>query len=100
MKERTHETVDGNVRRWCDFAKRKKLPFLITEMGSFAYGRLFLGERDMEGPASHTCAVSDAQFCCGRDTQRGKTPRSEIPLGSVKGRGIRPDTIQPDCPDE
>jgi hypothetical protein len=58
----THETVDGNIRRWCDFAKRKKLPFMITEMGSFAYGRLFWGEKDMEGPASHTCAVSDAQF--------------------------------------
>jgi hypothetical protein len=58
----THEMVDGSIRRWCDFARRKKLPFLVTEMGSFAYGRLFWGERDMEGPASHTAAVSDAQF--------------------------------------
>ena len=54
--------VDGSIRRWCDFARRKNLPFLVTEMGSFAYGRLFWGERDMEGPASHTAAVSDAQF--------------------------------------
>lgn len=58
----THEMVDGSIRRWCDFARRKQLPFLVTEMGSFAYGRLFWGERDMEGPASHTCAISDAQF--------------------------------------
>jgi hypothetical protein len=58
----THEMVDGSVRRWCDFARRKHLPFLVTEMGSFSYGRLFWGERDMEGPASHTCAISDAQF--------------------------------------
>lgn len=58
----THEMVEGSVRRWCDFARRKGLPFLITEMGSFAYGRLFWGERDMEGPASHTAAISDAQF--------------------------------------
>ena len=58
----THEMIDGSVRRWCDFARRKHLPFLITEMGSFAYGRLFWGERDMEGPSSHTAAVSDAQF--------------------------------------
>lgn len=58
----THEMVDGCVRRWCDFARRKRLPFLITEMGSFAYGRMFWGERDMEGPAGHTCALSDAQF--------------------------------------
>ena len=58
----THEMIDGSVRRWCDFARRKQLPFFITEMGSFAYGRLFWGERDMEGPASHTAAISDAQF--------------------------------------
>ena len=58
----THEVVDGNVRRWCDFARRQKKPFFVAEMGSFAYGRLFYGERDMEGPASHTCAISDAQF--------------------------------------
>jgi len=58
----THEMIDGSVRRWCDFARRKHLPFMITEMGSFAYGRLFWGERDLEGPASHTAAVSDAQF--------------------------------------
>jgi hypothetical protein len=38
------------------------MPFMITEMGSFAYGRMFWGERDMEGPASHTCAISDADF--------------------------------------
>ncbi len=66
----THEMVGGSVRRWCDFARRKKLPFFITEMGSFAYGRLYWGERDMEGPASHTCAVSDAQFIV-RSLQRG-----------------------------
>ncbi len=58
----SHEMVDGTIRRWCDFARRKGLPFFVTEMGSFAYGRLFWGERDMEGAASHTCAVSDAQF--------------------------------------
>lgn len=58
----THETINGNVQRWCDFARRVNKPFIISEMGSFAYGRLFWGERDLEGPASHTAAISDAQF--------------------------------------
>ncbi len=58
----THEMVDGAVRRWCDFSARQHKPFFITEMGSFAYGRFFWGERDMDGAASHTCVLSDAQF--------------------------------------
>lgn len=58
----SHEMIDGSVRRWTDFCKRINKPFMITEMGSFAYGRLFWGEKDMTGPSTHTCAISDAQF--------------------------------------
>jgi hypothetical protein len=58
----TQEFLQNTVRRWVDFASQQNKPFLITEMGSFYYGRNFWGERDFEQVGSHTAAITDAQM--------------------------------------
>ncbi len=58
----TMSEMERYLRRYADYAHKRGKPMLITELGNMFAGRLFWGERDFEGPASHTSVLMDAEL--------------------------------------
>lgn len=56
------ELTERYLRRYVDYAHKRNKPLLLTEMGNMYSGRLFWGERDFEGPATHTSTLMDAEL--------------------------------------
>lgn len=56
------ELTDRYIRNMAGYAHNRGKPFFITEMGTFYVGRLFWGERDYDGPSSHTSLIMDAEL--------------------------------------
>lgn len=56
------EMTERYLRRYADYAHKRNKPMFITELGNMYCGRLFWGERDFEGPASHTSVLMDAEL--------------------------------------
>ncbi|MEX0777935.1 MAG: hypothetical protein WD042_19710 [Phycisphaeraceae bacterium] len=56
------ELSERYLRRYADYAHKRGKPLFITELGNMYCGRLFWGERDLEGPATHTSVLMDAEL--------------------------------------
>jgi hypothetical protein len=56
------EMTERYLRRYADYAHKRNKPLFITELGNMYSGRLFWGERDFEGPATHTSLLMDAEL--------------------------------------
>lgn len=54
--------VERYVRRYADYAHKRNKPYFLTEIGNMYCGRLFWGERDFNGPYSHTSLLMDAEL--------------------------------------
>lgn len=56
------EMTERYLRRYADYAHKRNKPLFITELGNMYCGRLFWGERDYEGPATHISVLMDAEL--------------------------------------
>ncbi|MEX1016295.1 MAG: hypothetical protein WDZ31_06070 [Phycisphaeraceae bacterium] len=56
------EMTERYLRRYADYAHKRGKPLFLTELGNMYCGRLFWGERDFDGPASHTSVLMDAEL--------------------------------------
>jgi hypothetical protein len=56
------EMTERYLRRYADYAHKRGKPLFISELGNMYCGRLFWGERDFDGPASHTSVLMDAEL--------------------------------------
>jgi hypothetical protein len=56
------ELTERYLRRYADYAHKRNKPLLLTELGNMYCGRLFWGERDFDGPYSHTAVLMDAEL--------------------------------------
>jgi hypothetical protein len=56
------EVTDRYIYNMAGYAHKRGKPFFVTELGTSYVGRLFWGERDFDGPASHTSLLMDAEF--------------------------------------
>jgi hypothetical protein len=56
------EVTERYLKRYVDYAHKRGKPMFVTELGNMYAGRLFWGERDFEGPASHTSVMMDAEL--------------------------------------
>lgn len=119
---RLSELTEGHLRRYVDYAHKRQKPMFVTELGNFYCGRLFWGERDFDGPASHTSVLMDAELivrglnegvdgflrwafsvkgdCDGRwsfleNTSDGMTPTANVyPMYRLLMRAIRPNATR------
>jgi hypothetical protein len=56
------ELTERYLKRYADYTHKRNKPMFITELGNMYCGRLFWGERDFQGPASHTSVLMDAEL--------------------------------------
>jgi hypothetical protein len=56
------ELTERHLRRAARYAHLRGKPMFITELGNMYCGRLFWGERDFDGPYTHTSVLMDAEL--------------------------------------
>lgn len=67
---RLHDLCERHLRLYARFCRLRGKPLLVSECGNFHSGRLFWGERDFSGPASHISLLADAELVV-RGTNEG-----------------------------